>query len=61
MVHAFRVMTLVVAAVVLVCKDCFSCQTYLDLLQLRSAQAVQQLHLALMQMAMSAAPAVSVA
>jgi hypothetical protein len=54
-------MTLVAAAVVLVCKDCFSCQTYLDLLQLRSAQAVQQLHLALMQMAMSAAPAVSVA
>jgi hypothetical protein len=52
---------LAVAVVAPACKDYFSCQTYLDLLQLRSAQAVQQLHLALMQMAMSAAPAVSAA
>jgi hypothetical protein len=52
-------MKVAAAAEVLACKDYFSCQTYLDLLQLRSAQAVQQLHLALMQVAMSAAPAVS--
>jgi hypothetical protein len=50
-----------VAAVVLVCKDYFSCQTCLDLLQLRSPQAVPQLDLALMQMAMSVAPVVSAA
>jgi hypothetical protein len=47
-----------VVVVVLVCKDYFSCQTCLDLLQSQSPQAVQRLHLALTQMAMSVAPAV---
>jgi uncharacterized CHY-type Zn-finger protein len=50
-----------VAVAVLACKDYFSCQTCLDLLQSRSVQAAQQLDLALMQMAMSVAPVVSAA